>query len=485
MTIVQSLPGSPAAIRPRILSEGDCQDIVQRLARVTQGGGYTVATIFSSWTGNVRWARNNVSDGGEVRNAYVKVNRNLNGAINNWVLINDTSDAALVAATRRAERIARLKPEHPQSELLARWTNEPAPEPTLFFEATYNLDAEHRAETAVALVQSAAEAGMLSAGYIEVGAYSMALIDTLGHPVRYATYTTAQVSVTVRDPSGNGSGWAGVDWPDWRRIDGDKLAALALEKCLTSRNPVAVEPGRYTTILEPQAVRDFLGTLLSWDAMMYAGGNGNPLWSHKAGKQVIDPRITIATDPLDPDLGFPAWNPLLGTNVDMGSWFWYEVYHPVTWIKDGIFQQMGWTRWDQDEQHQFQYTGLPQAGGFRMSVTGETTPVEEMIATTKRGILVTRFDLDTLQVVNWSSMVQRGYTRDGVWLIENGKISKPIKNMVATESILFALNNVEQLGVPQRIFNPKLDALNDLPKPVIVPALKIRDFSFTALSEAI
>ena len=120
-------------------------------------------------------------------------------------------------------------------------------------------------------------------------------------------------------------------------------------------------------------------------------------------------------------------------------------------------------------------------GAFRMS--GGPTSIAEMIATTKRGILVTRFD--RVEQVDRRSVLYRGYTRDGLWLIENGKITKPIQNLVFTESILFALNKVEQLGTPQRVFHPKDPEWWNTPSPVIVPPLKISDFSFTALSDAI
>ena len=116
------------------------------------------------------------------------------------------------------------------------------------------------------LAKSAADAGMLSAGYISVSAHSLALIETTGRSW-YFPYTQAQYSVTVRDPKGVGSGWAGVDWHDWSKIDGEKLSAIALDKCLKSRNPVAIEPGRYTTIMEPQAVCDFMGDMMFGNAL--------------------------------------------------------------------------------------------------------------------------------------------------------------------------------------------------------------------------
>ena len=172
---------------------------------------------------------------------------------------------------------------------------------------------------------------------------------------------------------------------------------------------------------------------------------------------------------MDPEGGFPPFD----LNDD---WRRAGVYHPVTWIKNGILN---------DLLHDREYAGTelglpigqPDSGAYRMS--GGTTSLDEMIATTKRGLLVTRFD----QIVKLDSrsVLLRGYTRDGLWLVENGKISKPVKNLVFTESVLFALNNVEQLGVPQRVYHGGMRR----PVPAIVPPMKVRDFSFTALSDAV
>ena len=490
--------------RPRFLSEADCHDVAKRLARYATGGGYTQVTIVSKWTGNVRWARNLISTSGETRDDHLMVNRVIDGAYNDWVEISDNSDAALVAAVRRAERMVPLRPAIPKYDLIEHYEPEPYTAPDLFFDTTYQLDADRRAEAAHRLAQSAADAGLVSAGYIEVSAHSQALITSYGY-TRFYKYTWAQYSVTVRDPRGTGSGWAGVDWPDWTKIDGPKLSQLALDKCLQSRNPVAIEPGRYTTILEPQAVCDFVGQLLTgrwWNGIKYQAldrkGNENsnalPFFDHvdaadpvngrvgyaKLGQKVVDERITITSDPLDPDLGFPPFpgvNNLL-TSVDVLT----EVYHPTTWIKDGVLVNLAYDR-EYAKLMLGRDTGLPKEGAFRMS-GGETT-IADMIATTKRGLLVTRFDRVQPLPRGATSLLCQGYTRDGLWLIENGKISKAVKNLQFTEAILSALNNVEQLGVPQRAFHPAGHQWWSRPQPAVVPPLKIRDFSFTALTTAI
>lgn len=495
--------------RPRFLSETDCHDIAQRLARFAKGGGDTNVNIVSLWLGNTRWARNRVTTTGDDRDDRIHVVRTLpQGAANRAgaITFNDVSDVALVAVARQAERLARMEADQPEADLAVRpgspfqERDEPAVVPQLFYESTYQLDAGRRAAAVRQFVQSAAAAGMLSAGYLEVMAVSLAYITSWGY-AKYYQYTWAQCSVTVRDPKGIGSGWAGADWPDWTKIDGEELTAIALDKCLKSRNPVAVEPGRYTTILEPQAVCDFIGLMMFSDAInrrdettqlsaFHKPGTGDreppnsgsfPIGYARLGEKVIDERMTISSDPMDPELGFPSFPNFFNNANELGT-----AYHQAIWIENGVLKNLSY-----DRRYAVDLlgrdTGLPNSGAFRIGVSGTTFSIEEMIATTKRGLLVTR--LDRVAGPDSAALLCRGYTRDGLWLIENGKISKAVKNMVFVESILFALNNVQQLGVPQRVFHRspygRLGVWYMNPQPVIVPPCKVKDFSFTALSDAI
>ncbi|HXC24490.1 MAG TPA: metallopeptidase TldD-related protein [Gemmatimonadaceae bacterium] len=487
---------------PNFLSEAQCRDLVARLARYADGVGYTAAVIWSAQSRHVRWARNRISTSGEVQNTYIQVCRDLQGAMYRGVFLNEMTDVALVAAARRAERLSKLTPQQEQWEMVQYYAAEAMDTPSLFSEPTAALGAATCADAAIAMAKRAADAGVLSAGYIDVSVHSMAVIDTAGH-VRYCPYTTASYSVTARDPKGQGSGWAGVDWLDWNKVDVLPLTQRALDKCLQSRHPVAVEPGRYTTILEPQAVCDLVGQLFQngWlrDILhrecaedLCADGSADPFYKtglrnggvirygqSKLGERIIDERITISVDPMDPELGFPPFRP---NQVDP---FGVDVFHPITWFKDGVLTALEYNKdplgvdGDRDIKTM---RGVNNSGAFRMSVTGQMTSVEEMITTTKRGLVVTRFD--RIQLVDSNSMLLRGYTRDGLWLIEDGKISKAIKNFMFVESILFALNNIEQLGVPQRVFHPASGWLA-FPQPVIVPPMKIRDFSFTALVDSV
>ncbi len=490
-----SLHGEPAT---RFLSRPECNALAKRAAAMAVGGGDTAVLIESMWRGSLRYARNELTTTGDVRENEVDTMRDISGASAS-VASTGIDDVELEAAIRRAERILGLKKESGGREFREHYiplrqpggnqepsdreifrssgdfegvlsaleqTEEVHSNPKIFFDTTYNLGAAERVKEVGPLIAAARQANLRAAGYLEVSAHGRALINTVGRALYYP-YTRAQFSVTVRDPKGVGSGWAGVDFSDWTRIDPVKLTEIAMDKCLRSRNPVAVEPGRYTAILEPQAVSDIFSPIIH---QMYRpaaetsseepfNDTERPGYS-KIGQRVLDPRITMSADPMDPDLGFPPFGKI------------GEVYHPVTWIKEGILQELWYTR-GYGIQGLGINRGLPNSRAYRLS--GGTSSIDDMIATTKRGLLVTRFH--GIGVVDRKSLLCTGYTRDGLWLVENGKITKPVKNFRILESPLFIFNNLEALGTPVRVFRPGY--------PTVVPPAKVRDFSFISLSEAV
>src|SRR5690606_30688850 len=142
-------------------------------------------------------------------------------------------------------------------------------------------------------------------------------------------------------------------------------------------------------------------------------------------------------DPMDPDLGCVP--------LDWSG----EPHVPVKGVENGVLKELEYSR-SYAIRQLGQDTALPTSMAVRLH--GGTATLDEMIATTKRGIYVTRFN--NVQLLDLNSMLLTGNTRDGLWLIENGKITKTIKNFRFTESPLFIFNNLEQLGVAQRVFRP-------------------------------
>jgi predicted Zn-dependent protease len=483
----------------RFLSQAECEALVRRARSFAVDGGNTTVDLDTSWTGNIRWGRNKISTAGDVRDNVLSLTRWVRGASGSFQT-NQIDDTHLHDTVRRAERMVGFRREEPEWERTDPF-RETYLTPHIWSDATYTLDAGARAALVTQLLAPIRNAGMVAAGYLQVAAHARLSMDE--SRVWYYPYTVTQFSITVRDPEGTGSGWAGVDGNDWSRIDPQALAAVALDKCVRSRNPVTVEPGRYTTILEPQAVADFVnicftpGTLDreaveaigragpaadpvnddpfqgSRQGTVYADGHGNS----RIGHRVIDPRITVSVDPTDPDLGFPPF-------------FGWTVFRPTTWIEQGVLKELAYSREYAVKRLHLNTGGLHTTGSYKLVGHGPDTGVsiDAMIASTKRGLLVTRFYGIPPVPIDERSMMLVGYTRDGTWLIENGKISKPVKNFRFTESPVLALNNVEQIGTPRRVFRPfgprPYDRTPGL-SPVMVPALKIRDFNFTSLSDAV
>ena len=468
----------------RILSADECQAIAQRVFGFARGGGETRLFISSWWNGELRWARNRVSLASDRRDVDVLVKRFADAATGE-ARTNQLDDVSLEAAVRAAER---------EGGVFDKWSPSkpagvpPLPgidsrQPTVRSDATYNLGTEARGELVRALIEPAEAKQMLSAGYLELHAAARARLSSLrpSGPYTpwdeaYVAWTQARCSLTVRDATGTASGWAGLSSYDWNRIDARALAARALEKCVASQHPVALEPGRYTVILEPQAVADLMETLMDslqrgfpdtpWDQGV---DDALHIRRYKLGLKVVDARVTIDHDPMDPRLGI-----LNEPGLDMG---------PVAWIDHGVLTNLGYSRDD----------GVPSIGanlgmrpgandighGISYRMSGGQVSQDEMIRTTRRGLLVTR--LWDVEPLDGRTALSQGLTRDGLWLIENGKITRAVRNFRFTESPLFVLNNLEQLGEPVPVFRP---SWNDL-TPAVVPPLKAHDFSFTSLIDAI
>jgi len=470
----------------RILSEQDCETLAKRVFALASGPGETYINVMSWWNGELRWARNRTNLASDRRDIRLDIYRDV-GKGRGVVTTNQLDDVSLESAVRAAERSAtlapvtrRLPPVHPPMPKPAR------PKTAIWSDATYAVTPEVRGEAARTLIEPAEAKGMSSAGYLEMhaGSHAMLSSERMGSTpapwdVPYAAWTQAQCSMTVRDKEGSGSGWAGLSSYDWSKIDAPALAARALEKCIASQHPVALEPGRYTVILEPQAVAELIAimeTSMGRNGRQAAEAGNGPwalapddvlhLWRTKLGLKVLDERITISHDPTDPMLGiFPEP--------------WME---PITWFDKGVLTNLPFERAYALEQLNVN-AGRRPLTGYRMS--GGPTSIDEMISTTTRGLLVSRFS--NVRVVDNTSLLSTGLTRDGLWLIEHGKISKAVKNLRFTESPLFALNSIDQLGEPVPVFRPAKDPYEtDRPiTPAIVPPVKSRDFSFTSTIDAI
>ncbi|HEX6536664.1 MAG TPA: metallopeptidase TldD-related protein [Gemmatimonadaceae bacterium] len=464
----------------RLIPREEAERIWEKLRGYARGGGTTDVGMVSWWAGEMRWARNRATMASDRRDVMLGIWRTIAG-VQAGVYMNQIDDESLAAAMRAAELAVRLKGGRRLIDLRLKAPSFEFAKPKIWSDATVNLATEARASVARTATELAAARGMHSAGYVEVRAHGGARFSEEYDPL-YVTLTQARCSTTVRDVAGTGSGWAGLSSYDWSAIDPHALAERALQKALASRDPVGLEPGRYTVVLEPQAVFELVRAIVQMVERYPAEQSAGPftlgrdpalgMARSKLGLKVVDERVTIGHDPMDPQLGVL---PFTTGNVP-------QPFRPVKWIDHGVLTALADPQRDYALSTRNENVGVMNSGSFRMS--GGNTTVDEMIRTTKRGLLVTRFS--STRVLDADSLLMTGLTRDGLWLIENGAVTKAVKNFRFTESPLLVLNNLEALGVPMPVFNPVENPYDSAGLvPAIVPPIKARDFSFTSLVDAV
>lgn len=337
--------------------------------------------------------------------------------------------------------------------------------PSPAYEAsTAQTGAEVRAEAVLKAVAACKKAGLRAAGVCSTGWSALGIANTKGLAVSHKD-TTATFSISAQ--SEESSGWAEASLRDFGEIDVAALASVAVDKAQASRNARSIEPGHYVVVLEPAAVADLL-QFMAWFGFGGLGFvEGRTFMAGKLGQRVFAGNIAVKDD---------AFHPL-----QRGLPFDFEGVprQPVTLVENGIAKAVVHDRVTA-RRLDAETTGhaLPQPsteGPFPLNLIlspGDSS-IEEMIASTERGILVTRFHYTNL--VEPIELVLTGMTRDGTFLIEHGKVAAPLKNLRFTQSIVEALCHVEQISRDQRT------TLSDWgPGAYTAPALKIGRFNFSS-----
>ncbi len=453
--------GHPASIPAgAVLSREEAQSLVEKVVKMSRADAINV-TLTSNYTTNVRFAANQMSTAGAITNAQVVVQSSF-GPRHAVVSTGDLGDESLRRAVEQSEKLAKLSPEDPEAmPELAPQQYAPV---NAWFESTASATAADRAKAAQSALDPARKSGDLSAaGFLVTGGQCQAIGNQKGL-FAYHRSTSTNYTLTVRTNDGTGSGWAAADHPDWSQIDFAAVSRRAIDKARLSRNPSAIEPGRYTVILEPQAVGDLIQLIANYSDSRSADEGRSPFvkqgGGNKIGEKIVDSRVTLYSDPADAQL---LAAPFDGEGFPLAR---------QTWIDNGILKQLYYSRFWAKKQGRVA-TGAPSS----IKMAGGSASVEEMIRTTERGILITR--LWYLREVDPRTILYTGLTRDGTFLIENGMIARSVRNLRFNESPLFILNNLEMLGRAERLAGTEQGG------DVVMPSIKVRDFNFTSLSEAV
>ncbi len=452
-----SLLSSLYAVRnTEVLDRDAAQQIVERVLRRSQADGASVV-LQSGREANIRFADNQMSTSGVTVNTTVRV-QSVFGRRKASVVTNDLSDDGLRRAVEQSEAIARLAPEDP--EYMGELSAQQYAAVNAWFDSTAELSAEDRARAAMtALGPARASRDLTVAGFLVTTASATAIGNSAGL-FAYHRSTNANYTLTARTNDGTGSGWAAADENDWTKINLERVAEQAIEKARRSRNPVAIEPGRYTVVFEPEATANMI-SLIGGALQARAADEGRSAFAKangtKVGERLFDSRVMLYSDPRDP---LVLGSPFDGDGMPLGR---------QLWVEEGVLRQLAYTRFWASKQ------GVTPTGSANsLQLRGGDASVASLIGSTERGVLVTR--LWYLRAVDQRTLVYTGLTRDGTFLIEDGRVTRPIKNFRFNDSPLFMLNNLDGLGVAERTAGGG---------NIVMPALKVRDFHFTSLSDAV
>ncbi|HTR39396.1 MAG TPA: TldD/PmbA family protein [Bryobacteraceae bacterium] len=345
----------------------------------------------------------------------------------------------------------------------------PLPEPSpveksdRFDAATAGATPEQRARAVAEAIRLVESAGQTAAGIYSTGQSVEAIFNSRGVAAWYAE-TMAQFSITTM--AADSSGWAKASAVSRGEIDPVTLARQASDKARLSHSPREIAPGRYVVVLEPAAVLDLVGQMFG-DFSATAMQDQRSFLTDRLGTQLFGSNISISDDVHHP---LQAGVPFDGEGVRRRR---------LDLVSAGVPRELAYSRGSakragvEPTGHGFPLPNEVGEAPLNIVIAGGDTPVERMIASTNRGILVTR--LWYIREVDPFEKIMTGMTRDGTFLIENGRVTSGLKNFRFNQGIIELLNNVEALS-------PAVRTSGEEAFDMVVPAMKVRDFNFTEVT---
>jgi PmbA protein len=445
-----------------VLGEKRLAEIAQRVLRESKAE-QTEVVVASNDSYLTRFATNTIHQNVAESDASARV-RVITDQKTGVAAGNDLSATGLEKLVRTAERVASFQEKNPDMSFL------PKPLPIrpveAYVEATAKCTPIERAKGVEKILAPARKQGLDAAGAFSTEEQEFYVANSHG-VAAYHRGTEASILTVVMGK--NSSGYGADVSTDVSRVDPEAVGKTAIDKALAGKNPTSIEPGEYTVILEEQAMADLVFFLGFMGMTALAVQEGRSFMCGKFGERVTGDKITIWDDGFDPrglpvpfDFeGMPKQKVVLVEKGIARS----VVYDSVTAAKEPGKTSTGHSQPAPNSQGPLPLNPFMEPG---------KATKEEMLASTQRGIWVTRFHYTN--ILHPVKTVLTGMTRDGTFLIENGKIARPLKNMRFTQSILEAFANVEMLGSTVKI--GKVYGV-----PTCVPAAKIRSFRFTGGTE--
>ncbi len=377
---------------------------------------------------------------------------------------NTLSEKAIRGAVQKAMDITKLQPDNPDFVSLP--SAEAPPKVDNFVVATAECTPQQRAKVIADIIRKTDEAGLRAAGAFSTSAVVIGVANSLGVQSYDAITNTSLNIVAMSD---NSSGYVDFYSKDVNDIDAEKLASISIDKALRSKDPKEISPGKYTVILEADVVVDMVEFLAYLGLSALAVQESRSFMCGKFGEKIVGENITIWDDALDERVS--------GVPFDFEG----VPKQKVVFIERGVAKEVVYDSYTAGREDGKRSTGhaLPAPNIYGPMPTnmimqpGDST-LEEMIKSTERGILVTRFHYTN--AVDPMEAVITGMTRDGTFLIEEGEIKTGIKNLRFTQSILEAFSNVEMITKATKLFGGFFGCY-------CVPAIKVSEFNFTGVTQ--
>jgi predicted Zn-dependent protease len=376
--------------------------------------------------------------------------------------------SSLKKSLRKAISLAKV--QQPNDEFISLPGLKPIPEIETFFKNISRLTPNQKVKMIKGLLKQTKEKGCNTSGAFSNGEVELAVVNSL-EVEAYQKFSDLFLHLIVENEKS--SGYASFVARDPDQLDMDSLAREAIGKT-SKEEPIQIEPGEYEVILEPYAVSEFLSFLGYLGFHALAVQEGRSFFSNRFGEKMVDEKVTIYDDGLDPE----------GLQVPFD--FEGIPKKKVTFFERGVVKEVTYDSFTAGREGK-DSTGhsliAPNTSGpipINLFMEGGDSSLEEMVRSVRRGIYVTRFHYTN--VVEPMKAVITGMTRDGTFLIEGGEIKRPLKNLRFTESILRALSKVTSISRDRRICTEGTVYSRRFVTGTIAPAIKIDGFNFSGVS---
>lgn len=387
-----------------------------------------------------------------------------------------SDDESIKRAVEAAERFTRVQERDP--DLLPMAEKQAARSgPSRHFAQTAALTPEDRAEVVGKIVSIAKKNDLVTAGIYATNDSFEGVFNSNGLAA-FHQQTHAEISITMLADKLGSSGWQKANSPNASSVDGARMAEVAAEKALGSAKPREIPPGPYTVILEPSAVLDLVGFMM-WDFGGQSVLDERSFLNKRLGTKLFGENITIRDDAYHPLQSGPAFD---GEGMPR---------EPLTLVENGVIKNLVYSRGSAAKMKKTplgkQLDPRPTGHGFPLpnemgdapinivfENRGKKTSVAEMVAGTERGVLVTRFWY--IREVEPYEKMLTGMTRDGTFLVEDGKVAHGLLNFRFNQGLVQLLNHVVEMGEPLRTSGEESFDM-------VVPAMKVNGFNFTEVTK--